>query len=318
MARWLSSPSVRAPRLEKLTGAPIHARVVAPSASFDPHAAICIVKVGGIAIEARASSLAVRALAQRVIGGPEELAAPRPLNLAEESIWSLVVASALEDLGIPGKVWPGPLRPSRGYSAPKDPKPAPNPIVTGAAIVELELQCGQLAFAIQLHVPSNLELRVPPRASAPVPAWAEQTTIEVPIILGRCAIHRNDLAQLRVRSLVTLEPAGPPTKKIDESRYAASRQGPIRGADLEILGGFVTLRAQPDAVVAEVATGYVRRDMALPDDAHVELTVALGTTQLSLRQVLELSVGQVVQLGRPLAGRSSCVQPVRPSGEASW
>jgi type III secretion protein Q len=55
-------------------------------------------------------------------------------------------------------------------------------------------------------------------------------------------------------------------------------------------------------VVAEVATGYVRRPMSLPDNAHVELTVALGTTQLSLRQVFELSVGQIVQLGRPLAG----------------
>jgi flagellar motor switch protein FliN len=42
--------------------------------------------------------------------------------------------------------------------------------------------------------------------------------------------------------------------------------------------------------------------MSLPDDAHVELTVALGTTQMSLRQVLDLAVGQVVQLNRPLAG----------------
>jgi type III secretion protein Q len=42
--------------------------------------------------------------------------------------------------------------------------------------------------------------------------------------------------------------------------------------------------------------------MALPDDAHVELSVAVGTTRLSLRQLLDLSVGQVVTLGRPLAG----------------
>jgi type III secretion protein Q len=55
-------------------------------------------------------------------------------------------------------------------------------------------------------------------------------------------------------------------------------------------------------MVAEVATGYVPRAMSLPDDAHVELTVGLGTTQLSLRQVFELAVGQVVPLGRPLAG----------------
>jgi type III secretion protein Q len=55
-------------------------------------------------------------------------------------------------------------------------------------------------------------------------------------------------------------------------------------------------------VVAEVATSYIPRDMALPDEAHVELSVAVGTTQMSLRQLLDLSVGQVVTLGRPLAG----------------
>jgi type III secretion protein Q len=42
--------------------------------------------------------------------------------------------------------------------------------------------------------------------------------------------------------------------------------------------------------------------MSMPDEAHVELTVALGTTQLTLRQVSELAIGQIVQLGRPLAG----------------
>jgi type III secretion protein Q len=55
-------------------------------------------------------------------------------------------------------------------------------------------------------------------------------------------------------------------------------------------------------VEATVTTGYVRHEMALPDDAHLELTVQLGTTSLSLRQLAELAVGQIVPLGRPLAG----------------
>jgi type III secretion protein Q len=42
--------------------------------------------------------------------------------------------------------------------------------------------------------------------------------------------------------------------------------------------------------------------MALPDDAHLELTVQLGTTRMSLRALSELAVGQVISLGRPLAG----------------
>jgi type III secretion protein Q len=48
-------------------------------------------------------------------------------------------------------------------------------------------------------------------------------------------------------------------------------------------------------------TGYVPRDMALPD-AHVELTVTAGTTRLSLRQLTELAPGQIISLGRPLGG----------------
>ncbi|HTR54688.1 MAG TPA: FliM/FliN family flagellar motor C-terminal domain-containing protein, partial [Kofleriaceae bacterium] len=47
---------------------------------------------------------------------------------------------------------------------------------------------------------------------------------------------------------------------------------------------------------------YVRRDMALPDDASVELAVTLGTTRLSLRQAMGLAVGEVIALGRPLGG----------------
>ena len=53
---------------------------------------------------------------------------------------------------------------------------------------------------------------------------------------------------------------------------------------------------------AKVTSDYVRRDMALPDDAHLELTVQLGTTRVSLRQIAELAPGAIVPLGRPLAG----------------
>ena len=69
-----------------------------------------------------------------------------------------------------------------------------------------------------------------------------------------------------------------------------------------MLGGTIGLAIAKNAVGGEVATGYVPRDMSLPDQAHVELTVALGTTQLSLRQLGDLAIGQIVQLGRPLAG----------------
>jgi len=109
------------------------------------------------------------------------------------------------------------------------------------------------------------------------------TTLDCPIVLGRCALDRQALPRLAVRSVITLD-------------------RPTATAELDALGGTIGLTIAQNAVVGEVATGYVARDMSLPDDAHVELTVALGTTQLSLRQLGDLAIGQIVQLGRPLAG----------------
>jgi flagellar motor switch/type III secretory pathway protein FliN len=263
VARWIGACGEGAPRLERLVGVPIRAEVVPPSASFDADAARCEVRIAGASFEVRGASAGVRAIAQRVLGGPAELAAPRPLGIVEESIWSLVVATALEDLGIAGEVWPC------------------GPRSSGSAVrVGLAVGLGGAAMTVEILVPPELDLRVPPTR---VPAWADRAKLDVPVVLGRCAIARTDLERLAVRHLVTLD-------------------RPAAGVELEILGGVVGVRAAPGAVVVEVATGYIPRDMSLPDDAHVELTVALGTTQLSLRQVFELSIGQVVSLGRPLAG----------------
>ena len=66
--------------------------------------------------------------------------------------------------------------------------------------------------------------------------------------------------------------------------------------------GTIGLSAAPNAVVAQVISGYVPRAMALADDAYVEVSVALGATKMPLREVMSLAVGQIVQLGRPLAG----------------
>src|SRR5262245_13118652 len=104
VARWIAA-STHGDRLAKLVGGRVRVDVVAPS-SFDPHAARCEVRVGNAAIEVRGAAMAVRAIAQRLLGGPDELAAPRPLAIVERALWALVVATALEDLGSAGEVWP--------------------------------------------------------------------------------------------------------------------------------------------------------------------------------------------------------------------
>jgi hypothetical protein len=118
-------------------------------------------------------------------------------------------------------------------------------------------------------------LRVANPGGTDWPSWA----FDVPILVGACVLHRDDVARLRVRDIVTIE-----------SRLS-----------LRVGEGDIDLEARPKAVEARVANGYVPRPMATAD-AQLELTVQLGTTRLTLRQLADLSPGAIVPLGRPLSG----------------
>src|SRR5262245_24554446 len=96
----------RGERLATLVGANTVRVNVVPATARAPRAARCAERGGAAATAVRGSSLGVRAIAQRLLGGPAELAAARPLGVVEKSIFTLVVATALEDLGVVGEVWP--------------------------------------------------------------------------------------------------------------------------------------------------------------------------------------------------------------------
>jgi flagellar motor switch/type III secretory pathway protein FliN len=206
----------------------------------------------------------VRSFAQRVLAGPEELAAPRPLTEVEQALWVLLVATTLEDLGVAGEVW---------SSSPRS--------GSGSRAVVLEARLSGQPCTVELRIPTGLQLAPPP--PRPLPAWVDHP-LDVPILAGRCFLDPIDAAKLRLRTVVTLERA-------------------VATAELALFDGALGLRADSsDPLVARVATEYVPRAMALPDDARVELTVGLGTARMSLRQILGLAVGEIVPLGRPLAG----------------
>jgi flagellar motor switch/type III secretory pathway protein FliN len=265
VARWLAVDPDVGRRTAKLAGGPVRARVVGRANAVDPHAAIAVVRVGELAITAAASGTAIRALAQQLLGGPTELAAARPATPAEHAIWALVVAAALEDLGIAGAdVWAQPIPERLGRSISGD----------DAVAIELEVDFAGRAMTVACVCPQSIVVRVPPMR--PWPGW----TFELPVTVARCALSRDAAASIAVRDVIVVE----------------------RALELVIGDGAIGLHAAPQAVVAEVTSHYSPRDMALPDDAHLELTVALGTTRLSMRQIAELAVGQIVPLGRPLAG----------------
>lgn len=254
------------------------ARGQAPTV-IDPHMASCSLRIAGSIIEVRGSSRGVRRLAQKLLGGPAELDAPRPLTLVEQQLWAHVVATALDDLAIAAEVVPElrtlylSTRSNERNDKASESKVLIDLVVAGSGL-SVELR------GADVHG-GALELRVPP--ARPAPAWVAHAMIDVPVVVGRCALARDTVGGLAVRDVITLDRAA-------------------GDAELVIFGGAVGLRVAAGAVSAAACTGYVRRDMSLPDDAHVELTVALGTTAMSLRQVLDLAVGQIVSLGRPLAG----------------
>jgi flagellar motor switch/type III secretory pathway protein FliN len=250
-------------RLPELLGEVVHVvEVRAGRFGLDPMGACCELAIHGEVIEIHATGGLVRSLAERWLAGPAELAAPRPLGVVEHALWAHAVETAARELGVAGEV-----RPRFRIAPPSD----------GHA-VELVVAVAGRPGSVVVIAPRAIELRVPPRPARP--AWAERMIADARIVVARCVLERAALAHLAVRDLVTVDPC----------------------CDLEILGGTVALSARQNAVVAEVRSEYIRRGMSIADDAQVEIAVTLGTTRLSLRQALDLAVGEIVQLGRPLAG----------------
>ena len=130
---------------------------------------------------------------------------------------------------------------------------------------------GRIALTVVLHVPPGFDLRAPPRA--PV-AWA----LDLAVVVAGCTLPRDAVGRLAVGDVVVVE----------------------RSLALAIGEGTVGLAAVAGAIEARVVSGYVPR--VIGDDAHLELTVQLGTTRLSARRLADLAVGEIVPLGRPLAG----------------
>lgn len=269
IARWLAARPHGGGKLARLTGGAVRVSLVraGDAVAPDPLGASCELRIRGEVIDVHGGGAGVRALAQRLLGGPEELAAPRPLGAIERALWALAVAAAVDDLGVEGEVW--------GESGPSASGGGLRP---DQYAVELALELCGARCTVVIAFPKTIELRVPPVRA--MPAWAERAEIDARVVVARCAVEAAAVAGLAVRDLITVEPC----------------------CALEILGGELGLRAAPKALVAEVITEYVRRDMALANDAEVELAVTLGTTRIPLRQALGLAIGEIIQLNRPLAG----------------
>ncbi|HEY4238693.1 MAG TPA: FliM/FliN family flagellar motor switch protein [Kofleriaceae bacterium] len=238
LARWVHARPLLGASASALAGAPVRVLAARVGAAMDPHAAVSVVKLGADRFSVFGASILARKLAQRVLGGPSELAAPRPLTVAEHAIFAAFVAALLEDAGLPGEAWP------LDSEAPGD-------------LVELTLSVGTL-WARLPALPRFTDV------------WRADR-FAFPILAGRCALPAG--TRLAIGDVVIVE----------------------RALELVVGVGAIGLDR-----AGRVVTGYVPREMAVPDDAHFELTVQIGAARLSLREVAELSIGQVIPLGRSL------------------
>jgi hypothetical protein len=259
---------VRAGRAEVLGGS------LLADALADPTSAVAIVRARGRLAPAAyviAGGALVRGLARVILGGPDELDAPRPPTPAERGVLAYAVAAAIDRAGIAGAF--------------AEPSQLAGPLLAAslglAAVVELEADGACTGWAAAA-VPIDLIASAPPRAAMSGAAWLDEPAIAATVALGTLRASRARVAALAPRDVIVFDPA------------VALRigRGGIAGALAPARDGFI------------VSGVYARGPMQemLGEDAAVELVACAGAVSLSVRRVLELAPGQVVGLGRPLGG----------------
>lgn len=173
-ARWIDARPRDGARVAALIGGAITARVIGRSEDLGRDAARAVVQLAGAQLEVAIGNGSARRIAQHLLGGPAELDAARPLDATERALWAVVVAAALEDLGVAGEV--APIIEDEPHAHDGD-------------VLELALSAPRgWSASVRVRVPRDLLLRVPP-ARAPA-AWVDATAIGVAIALGRCALPR--------------------------------------------------------------------------------------------------------------------------------
>lgn len=262
-----------------LGGIALHQRLA------DPTAGVVVVRAGELRGFVVAPGVVARAMAQAVLGGPDELAAPRPLTPAERAVLVVGVAAALGQLGLALQVGPSEL------GGPQ----VPEAVGGEAAVIELVIEAPELAAVasaparLALVVPLGVVL-APPRPplaalAATLPCWLDDA-VSVPVVVGATRLDRAAVAALRPRDVVVVD-------RVADPGHVMLLVG---------RGGFRAALAAGAGTATVLAT-YLRgptMDETLGDDATVDVAVAVGDVRLSLRALLELRPGQVLDLGRPL------------------
>jgi flagellar motor switch/type III secretory pathway protein FliN len=313
VARWLR---VRPDGAARLAGRALAARVVRVGAgSIDPDGAVAVVRGGPEPVLAVGGGALVRALAQAILGGPEELAAPRAPTAAEQAVWALAVATVLA------------AKTDDGWSA-EPSRIAPAMIGPAAAVVELAvaLEGTAASGAAWLAVPAAVLDRPAPGASLARLAtgrsgWLDDVAVEAPVVIAHAAVTLAEIAVLRVRDAIVVGAiacdgaAGASVPMTVRSGVSAgANDGGAGAGSLRVGRGELPVTIDGDRVTVRAPYQRGRMDEALGDDLTVELGVSAGTVSVSARKLLELAPGEVLPLGKPATGAVELVLGKRVIG----
>jgi type III secretion protein Q len=241
----------------------------------DPTSAVVAVRARGRVAPvayAVAGGALVRGLARAILGGPDELDAPRAPTPAERGVLAYAAAAALAHAGA---------------AMTAEPTETAGPLLAAelgeAAVVELEIG-GACAGWAALAIPLDALAAAPPRRRLVLPraAFVDEPAVAATIALGAARLPRARAQALAPRDVLIIE--GGPSLRLG--------RGLIAGTLAPAHGGII--------VGGDYARGPM--DELIGDDATVEVVACAGTVSLSIRRVLELQPGQVVGLGRATSG----------------
>ncbi len=239
-------------------------------------------------------------LARAALGlaGDAELAAARPLTLAEEGALEFLVAAAVGDAalvsGVVGDAGVAGLAHALGDG--------------WLAVAQARVEWPGGDGWARLIVPDALKLSAEsPRALESIGAGVARlgdAQVALRLEMGRTAVAREDLAGLADGDVVLFERCGvhdarggPITLRLGRGGFAAR----LDGASVVIEEAY---RLNPGAANMEFDSSH--KDAAAADqllrELPVEVVCELGRVTMSGRELIELRPGAVIPAGRPLAG----------------
>ncbi|MBP9089361.1 MAG: FliM/FliN family flagellar motor switch protein [Kofleriaceae bacterium] len=212
----------------------------------------------------------LRRITQRLLGGPAEMAAPRPATAAEHAVWAFLVSAMVAQLAAPVEVSLRPPAIGAARSAVRIALQSDAGLVT-CAILPCRSEAMAGAFGL-LHL------------AAMPPAWWASITLDLPVAIATTTLLRAAWQAVQVRDVIVLA--------------AADLQ-----AGLLIGQGTLPLRCQLGGPTSRVDSRYVAAVInAVPDDTTVTLTATVGSTSMSLARLASLAVGEILELGLPSKG----------------